>query len=103
MNTEKFEAEIIEISKTYFLVLKKINANFFSSGDVDETSPFYLYYLDVEKTFSELKSEYKRIINNEYFYQAFSNWWISDYTPQEFKKAKRLAIKSFLEVFHEIH
>ena len=106
MKRNKLEETIKEIVRVYFISLRHINdlnSSSFSNGSVDQYSPFYKYFQDVEKTFRLLDVETQRIINNEYFYNAYASWWINEYSSSEFKKKKRLAVKNFLEVFYEIH
>jgi len=106
MKPKKLEETIKEIARVYFISLhhiNEINTMSLSNGNIDSYSPFYKYFQDVEKTFRLLDVETQRIINNEYFYNAYAYWWINDYSTNEFKKKKRLAVKSFLEVFYEIH
>lgn len=103
MSLSKLENQIREIAKFYFVALRNINYNCFSSGDEDVYSPFYKYYQDVEQAFSRLSKEHRKIINNEYFHEAYSNWWVKEYRLSSFNKLKKIAIKDFLEAFYEIH
>ncbi len=106
MKRYKLEEIIKEIVRVYFISLRhinEINCTAFSNGNDDYYSPFYKYFQDVEKAFCLLDVETQRIINNEYFYNAYANWWINDYSSIEFKKKKKIAVKTFLEVFYEIH
>ena len=103
MSLTKLDTQIREIAKFYFVALRNINYACFSNGEQDTYSPFYKYYLDVEQAFNKLNKEQKKIINNEYFYQAYSNWWQKEYKLNGFNKIKKRAIKEFLEAFYAIH
>ena len=103
MKFEKLEEIIKQIANTYFIALRQINLRTFSSGELNKYSPFYIYYADVEYAFSSLKKVEREVINKEYFYNDFSDWWINKYKVREFKRLKTIAIKNFLEVFYEIH
>ncbi len=103
MKLTKIETQMKEIAKLYFIALRNINFQSFSSGEVDAYSPFYKYYLDVEETFRQLPDEEKALINNEYFYNDYLDWWRPIYKPSAFLKLKKKAIRTFVEVFYEIH
>lgn len=103
MKLEKLEEEMRNIANIYFISLRHITSNRLSSGDDDTYSPFYKYYEDVEKAFMRLSREHQRIINNEYFYDAYKGWWIKEYKESKFKKIKKIAVKRFVECFYEIH
>ena len=97
------ERKIKEIANKYFIALKNISLSFISSGEKDLYSPFQKYYDDVEKAYSYLSSAHKRLINKEFFYDDYPNWWTSIYSDSQFKKIKKEAIWTFLRYFYEIH
>ena len=103
MKLGKMDVAVKEITKLYFLALRNINYNSFSNGDFDEYSPFYKYYKDVEAAFNNLNKEQKRLINNDYFHQAYAYWWISLYKKNQYIKIKKASLADFLEAFHAIH
>ena len=103
MKLVKLEEEIRNIANIYFVSLRQINLCKLSSGEDDYYSPFYKYYLDVEEAFKRLDKEKQRIINREYFYDAYKGWWQKEYKESKFKRIKRIAIKQFVEYFYEIH
>ena len=103
MKLNKIETQMKEIAKLYFIALRNINYQSFSSGEEDVYSPFYKYYMDVEETFKQLSKEEKTLINNEYFYNDYLDWWKKIYKPSEFIRLKKKAIRAFVEVFYEIH
>ena len=92
------------ISNNYFICLNQIHENKFSETDgVQMSSPFYKYYMDVELAFSKLCKPFRKIINNEFFYQSYPGWWKPFYPEDLFNKVKQIAIKEFVEAFYEIH
>ena len=99
----KLETSIKEIARFYFIALKNIQDESISSNEIDVFSPFYKYYADVEEAFSRLDKEKKRLITNEYFYDAYSNWWKKEYRKTRFLLLRKAAIKEFVEAFYEIH
>lgn len=103
MTLTKLEMMIKEIANTYFTSMRYLRKARISSGDEDIYSPFQKYYRDVERAFSLLSHENKRIITNEFFYDGYANWWIGTYTNKQFRKKKKNAIKEFMEAFYEIH
>ena len=104
MKLARFEEIIKNIAHIYFIALRNIReTKMMSSGEVDEYSPFYKYYADVEYAYSTLDKENRLIITKEYFYDGYKGWWINQYKASEFKKKKKIAVKQFVEAFYEIH
>ena len=106
MEVSKLESLIKEIAKAYFEsfnYLKEIKQRSLSNGKEDIDSPLYRYYLDVELAYYRLNKEYRSIINNEFFYQRYKEWWKETYSPSVFNIKKKEAMKLFLEAFYEIH
>ena len=103
MKLNKMDIAVKEIAKLYFIALRNIDSLGFSNGNRDEFSPFYKYYIDVETAFNNLNSEQKRLINNDYFHQAYLYWWTSLYKKNQYLKLKKASLARFLEVFHAIH
>ena len=103
MRQSKYEEQIRNIARIYFVSLRSLKFQLISSGEKDEFNPFYKYYLDVEEAFSRLSEEKKRLITREYFYDAYKGWWTSDYKKRQFSRLKKIAVREFVEVFYEIH
>lgn len=103
MRMSKLDLIVKEISKLYFLALRNLNLKSFSSGERDEFSPFLKYYSDVEAAFKILNEEQKRIVNNDYFHQAYPYWWESIYSKSKYNKKKKESLSLFVEAFYEIH
>lgn len=103
MSKTNQETKIKEIANKYFVALKNISLPCLSSGEKDLYSPFQKYYDDVEKAYSYLSPMHKQLINKEFFYEDYPNWWINLYSASEFKKIKKEAIWTFLRYFYEIN
>ena len=103
MKRRKFDYLIKEIARIYFVALNRLKAERFSDGEIDQYSPFYIFYHDVEEAFNHLNKINKRIINNEYFYQDYNGWWKKEYKESTFIRMKYSAVKAFVEAFYEIH
>lgn len=97
------ESKMKSVVEVYFISLHHLQMKTISSGEKDELSPFYKFYSDVESAFYYLNKEYQRLINNEFFYQAYPGWWSNEFTAKEFKSKRNKAIRLFLERFYEIH
>lgn len=97
------EKKIKEIAYKYFAALNSLSLTHLSSGDNDPSSPFQKYFEDVEKAYSYLSPTHKTLINKEFFYEDYPNWWMSLYSSYQFKKLKKEAIWTFLRYFYEIH
>ncbi len=91
-----------EIVKLYFISLRNLQEQSFASEN-DSYSPYLKYFNDVEKAFSKLSAEKKRLITKEYFYDDYPGWWIKEYRLSKFSRLKKTAVKEFVVVFYEIH
>ena len=98
----KLEPIMKQIAELYFVALKNIRNKSFESNE-DCYSPYLKYYSDVEEAFLKLSSEKRRIINKEYFYDDYKNWWTKEYSLFKFNRLRKSAIKEFVEAFYEIH
>ena len=59
---------IKEFVKGYFVSKKQCENMSFSSGSINYSNPYYIYYRNVELAFMKLDEDEKLIINNDYFY-----------------------------------
>ena len=55
----------------------------------------------IRGAYESLNSEERRIINNEFFYQKYKEWWKDSYTLNYYKKLKYRSMSHFLEVFYD--
>lgn len=92
-----------EIAEKYFLA-KKItslqNADYLAEEDYSQDS-LYLFLEKVEKAYLSLNETEQNLINNEFFYQSYYEWWKPLYSKATFYRYKKCAMEKFLGVFYE--
>ena len=100
---ESLKAKIEAIAKNYFTAERHIRSHICGFASCDEVglTAYQNYVERVICAYDNLNEEEKNIINNEYFYQDYPNWWKSLYTRSSFAYKKRSAMKRFLSYFYE--
>lgn len=96
------EKRMSDIINKYFISRKQFNLLSFTSGEIDYTNPYYVYYRNVEIAFSKLNNEEKMIINNDYFLNDYYGWWTTFFNKETYEKNKKQAVKKFLRFLYEI-
>ncbi len=90
--------EIEEIAKLYFFAVRK--AKELTLSDSDRGLTDYERFIDkVQNAFDSLTDIEKEFINNDFFYQAYPNWWMKYYSKSKYYSIKRKSMLSFLEAF----
>ena len=102
MELTDLEQKLANISKNYMSIKRAFLSHTISSRYHDISNPFVLFCLDVENAFNSLSSPLRRIINNEFFYQDYANWWKKYYSKKQFSVLKKIAVFKFMEAYHEI-
>ena len=92
---------IKEIVRGYFVSKKQCTIMSFSSGHIDYSNPYYIYYHSVEVAFMKLNEDEKLVINNDYFYNDYFGWWKYYYTERQYLQLKKKAEKNFLRNYYE--
>lgn len=70
-------------------------------AEVDIDGDAYLQYLEkVNKAFGALSEGEQNLINNEFFYQGYHNWWEPIYSKATFYRYKKQAMMKFLGAFY---
>ena len=93
--------EMIEEVAYRFFIAKKLNAMKQRGEMLEEDNPPYLVYLlRVEKAYRSLDERERNLINNEFFFQNYQNWWIGIYSKTSFYRFKKRAMLRFLEAFY---
>lgn len=91
--------KIKEIAQNYFYAKKRIKEinNLSEIGNVNE----YQQYIDkVEKVFYELDPLEQTLINNDFFYQEYPDWWEKAYNKSEYYYVKGKVMRRFMELFN---
>ena len=102
METKNLEAKLIQLSKNYLSIQKAFLTHIISNNYLNFSNPFIQFCFDVENAFYSLPSPLRKIINNEFFYQDFPEWWKSIYSKKHFTQLKKIAIYKFMEAYGEI-
>ena len=66
----------------------------------ESDSPCLFYIHKVEEAYQALDERERNLINNEFFFQNYHDWWIGLYSKTSFYRFKRNAMLKFLEVFY---
>ena len=90
--------EVEEIAKLYFIAMQ-IMKNEVLSDSKGKPSDQQRYIIRVENAFESLTEIEKEFINNDFFYQAYPNWWKKYYTRSKYYLIKKRSMQSFLEAF----
>ena len=97
-------SDMLAVVADRFFIARKIqlmkNKDFFAENDyVDDVH--YTQYIDkVNSAFSRLDARERNLINNEFFFQSYNNWWESIYSKATFYRYKKKAMMKFLEAFY---
>ena len=84
-----------------FFVAKGLNTMKQRGEMLEEDNPPYLVYLlRVEKAYRSLDERERNLINNEFFFQNYQNWWIGIYSKTSFYRFKKRTMLRFLEAFY---
>lgn len=102
MNYKKLESKLAHLSHNYLSIQNAFLSHIISSSYQNPSNPFFLFCIDIENAFYSLSSPLRKIINNEFFYQDYPDWWKSLYTKRHFKALKKIAVYKFMEAYHEI-
>ena len=92
--------EMEDISNFYFLALKHISHPEKLKDSGESIGDYELYVARVRRAFHSLDYLDQTIINNEFFYEAYANWWKKLYSRSTFYRLKKKCMFRFLEAFN---
>ena len=95
------EIKIAQIAARYLLCKQFVEEKEYvcSSGEKDSENFYSSYIYRVEKAYDDLEGSHREIINNDFFYQNYPNWWQSFYSKSSYYRIKNAAMKKFLRTF----
>lgn len=95
--------EMIEEVAYRFFVARKLNA-IKQNGEMlaEDRPPYQVYLLRVERAYRSLDERERNLINNEFFFQNYQNWWIGLYSRTSFYRFKKKTMLHFLEAFYHV-
>ena len=66
---------------------------------MEKDAPYNVYLNKVERAYASLDPREKNLINNEFFFQNYRDWWVGLYPKASFYRFKKQAMHKFLEAF----
>lgn len=94
----------IDVAEKFFFAKKiqelKIDS-FLAESGLDEQCPYSSYLLKVQEAYETLNDLEKNLINNEFFYQSYNNWWKPLYSKATFYRYKKEAMRKFLRAMYD--
>ena len=94
----------IDVAEKFFFAKKMHDlkqGHFLAEKDFDEDDPYDNYLLKVQTAYDTLNELEKNLINNEFFYQNYNQWWKALYSKASFYRYKKEAMQKFLEAIYE--
>ena len=96
---------LLDISDKFFLA-KKVKDNpdtlIVSETSFDEDCSYEEFVSKVQRAYEALDDQSKNLINNEFFYQSYQEWWKPLYSKASFYRYKKEAMEKFLGAFYEL-
>ena len=101
INYKKLVIAITEIRDAYFKeyychFLLKSDSSIYAQNINNIASNNSTVHKKTLVAFNALSAIDQRFINNEFFYQDYSNWWVPYYSKSTFYRLKRRAMEEFL-------
>ena len=95
---------LIDIADKFFFA-KRIKDNpdslTLAESPFDDDYSFDEYIRKVQSAYESLDDSEKNLINNEFFYQSYQEWWKPIYSKSSFYRYKKEAMDKFLGAFYD--
>lgn len=100
-NFRELETMTEEVAYRFFLAKKIIQC--IKNNDLvkENDSAYKAYLLKVETAYQALDVRGRNLINNEFFFQNYQNWWIGLYSKTNFYRLKKRTMLQFLEGIYD--
>ena len=96
---------LVDISDKFFFA-KKVKDNpdvlILAESPFDEDCSLDEYISKVQQAYEALDDGEKNLINNEFFYQGYQEWWKPIYSKASFYRYKKVAMEKFLGAFYDL-
>ena len=96
---------LLDISEKFFLA-KKVKDNpdvlILAESPFDENCSLDEFISKVQQAYETLDDNEKNLINNEFFYQSYQEWWKPLFSKASFYRYKKLAMEKFLGAFYDL-
>ena len=93
----------VTVAERFFLA-RRINAirqeDYIAEFDYGNEDDYTRYIEKVFEAFNSLNERERNLINNEFFFQSYHNWWESIYSKATFYRYKKQAMMKFLGAFY---
>ena len=98
MENRRLFDEVKAIADMYFYALSKLKKRYGYISDSDRTNNEYISYVaKVRYAFHSLSDIEQVFINNEFFYEAYPEWWKPVYTRSTFYRIRNKSMRHFKE------
>ena len=96
------EEMVSAIAQKFFLAKSVVDGqiDFIAENDSDGDCSYDNYLLKVQEAYNTLNECDKNLINNEFFYQSYCQWWRALYSKATFYRYKKEAMQRFLGAFY---
>ena len=94
-----------DVAEKFFFAKKmhEINARHrLEETTYNDQDPFDYYLLKVQTAYDSLNELEKNLINNEFFYQSYNQWWKPIYSKATFYRYKKEAMQKFLGAVYDL-
>ena len=98
MRHKELREEIEKIAKMYFLALSKSKEKKISDSK-RSLNEYEKFIYRVRRAFSTLNNIEQEFINNDFFYQAYDDWWTERYSRASYYRMKTKSMIRFKEAF----
>ena len=97
-------SDMTDVIADKFFLARRINAlkneDYLAEFDYGDGNNYSQYLEKVSKAFESLSESEKNLINNEFFFQSYHNWWEPVYSKATFYRYKKQAMMKFLGAFY---
>ena len=104
--TSKELSNMLETVAKRFFVARTLHRlksdNTLAEKDYNDDSPYDVYIVRVLSAYDSLTEQEQNLINNEFFYQSYHDWWKPIYPRSSFYKRKKEAMIKFLGAFYRV-
>ena len=90
-----------EVANRFFIAQRALHALNNNKHINKNELPYQAYLQVVENAYRSLDVKEQNLINNEFFFQGYQNWWVGLYSKANFYRLKKRTMLRFLEgIYH---
>ena len=94
-----------DVAERFFFAKKMHDMNkehLLGESSFNEQNPFDFFLLKVQEAYESLNDLERNLINNEFFYQSYNQWWKPLYSKATFYRYKKEAMQKFLGAVYDL-